>query len=166
MLESFLLADSPTNMALWAHYGEKHQGFVIGFRTSDSFFNRRRSYKDDFYHLRRVRYLDRAKVKVSLVELDRSDILFTKGVDWSYEREWRMVVPLKNYTQHLSVEGDNIYLIPFPESVLCEIIVGARADDTLLKSLQAILASRPSCTHVTIRKAIIPTVGADMTIES
>jgi K+-sensing histidine kinase KdpD len=39
---------------LWAHYADAHRGFAIEFDPYHPYFNRRRTDKDELYHLRKV----------------------------------------------------------------------------------------------------------------
>lgn len=160
------LAKYPTNQAMWAHYGNQHQGFLIGFRTSDKFFDRRRTKGDDFFHLRRVHYLDRTFDNVSFVNLTGNNIFFTKGTDWSYEHEWRMLELLKNSSKVISVPDDNIHLFSFPSSALCEIVVGARASNDLNKAINRLISSDPALAHIAIRHAVLPQDKSAIQIET
>lgn len=150
------LAESPTNQAMWAHYGKNHQGFLIGFRTSDDFFNRKRTQGDDFFHLRRVRYLDRAIDNLSFIDLTGNDIFFTKGTDWSYEREWRMLALLTASSKVIEIPDDSIHLFEFPASAMCEVVIGARASIGLNEAISNLIHSDPALAHVAIRRTVLP----------
>ncbi len=160
------LAESPTNQAMWAHYGNQHHGFLIGFRTSDDFFDRRRTKGDDFFHLRRVRYLDRAFDNVSFINLTGNDIFFTKGTDWSYEREWRMLALLTKSSKLVALPDDNIHLFSFPSSALCEIVVGARASNELNEAIGRLIRSDPALAHVVIRRTVLTQDKSAIQIET
>jgi len=85
------------NLLMWAHYCKNHEGFVVGFDTSNSFFNRT-LHKDDniFRTLRPVIYKNERPRKhltdYSSGENVFEDLLFTKSKDWEYELEWRMII--------------------------------------------------------------------------
>jgi len=79
-------SESPDNTLLWSHYGGGHRGICLEFDTSSPLLNR----------LHPVRYTD------DLTELDAVDLLLsdkmdvlnlvlTKALCWSYEREWRAI---------------------------------------------------------------------------
>lgn len=87
------LSEISDNELMWAHYADRHTGLVLCFDEQHPFFNRRRTENDEFYFIRKVRYSD--EPPVSLATIDGDALLITKGTKWSYEREWRMLVPLR-----------------------------------------------------------------------
>lgn len=72
------LSETIINPLLWAHYADSHKGFAIEFNTEHSFFNRRRSDKDELFHLRKVKYKDRSSLGRTLMDIDGDDLLVTK----------------------------------------------------------------------------------------
>lgn len=117
------LSEIPDNELMWAHYADSHKGLVLCFDEQHTFFNRRRSENDGFYFVRKVHYSD--PLPVSLADIDADAVLVTKGTQWSYEREWRMLVPLKHATRSLTVGKEIIHLFKFPPDALRGIILGA-----------------------------------------
>lgn len=83
-------------MPMWAHYAANHSGFAVGVRTVGRPLAR---VDKDVGHegvLRKVVYR-KDRVAVHVDQMDMSwEMLFTKGLDWSYEREWRIVRQLQN----------------------------------------------------------------------
>jgi hypothetical protein len=84
------------SLLMWAHYCQDHKGFVVGFDTSHSFFDRRLRDDDVFRCIKPVVY---AKERPSRHVTDYSsgeaffeDLLCTKSKDWEYESEWRMII--------------------------------------------------------------------------
>lgn len=143
---------------LWAHYADSHRGFAIEFNTDHEFFNRRRSDKDELFHLRKVRYANCQSVKTDLTlsEMHGDDILATKDISWEYEGEWRIIVPLASANKTL--EGpDKIYLYTVPLSSISSIIIGARATSMLYEELRTILVS-PNFEHISLKRAKLNTV--------
>lgn len=154
MIGILSLTQTPTNQIMWAHYAHNHQGFVLAFDTSNGFFNRRRSKNDDFYHLRRVNYVDRTSDGVSLVSMSGNDVFFTKTTGWAYEQEWRMIAPLGSDLNHPPGD-DEIILFDFPASALLEVIFGARASDGLRAGLRSIIESDSQLAHVGLREVVV-----------
>jgi hypothetical protein len=163
MIGILSLTETPNNQAMWAHYGDNHRGFVLGFDTANEYFHRQRSDKDEFNHLRRVRYLDRPCRDVSLIELSGNDVFFTKGSDWAYEREWRTITPLQSDLSKAPAD-DEVVLFDYPASALCEVIVGARSSATLRLQLTECLKSDASLAHVKVREAYVPASDSSIAI--
>ena len=129
------LTEVPDNAVMWAHYADNHRGMLLGFDQTHAFFNRRRSQSDEFYHLRRVVYSNVAPA-ASLLELDGDAIFVAKGEQWAYEREWRMLAPLKDATRSVPISGDVVYLYAFPLDALSCVVLGASATSTLEVSVE------------------------------
>lgn len=135
------LSEDPTHPLLWAHYAQSHKGFAIEFDVTHSFFNRRRKETDEFYHLRKVIYADRSMKGRALRDLDGDDLLVTKASAWSYEAEWRMLVPLDDADRTLVSGGDTIYLFSFPLDAVSGVVLGAKAEPELLNQVAQTFAS-------------------------
>ena len=147
------LTEVPTNSAMWAHYAENHKGFLLGFATCHEFFNRQRSEKDEFNHLRRVQYIDRSGSNRSLMDLDGNDIFFTKSTEWAYEREWRMITPLARSLDE-APEADEVKLLDYPASALSEVVIGASSTVATRNGILDCLRD-VSLSHVQLRAAHI-----------
>ncbi|WP_206208233.1 DUF2971 domain-containing protein [Xanthomonas oryzae] len=72
-----------------------HTGFVLELDPEHPYFNARRTDQDEFGHLRQVRYRD-VRPSASLIDLDGTEMFLVKSKEWSYEREWRILRPLKD----------------------------------------------------------------------
>jgi hypothetical protein len=104
------------NPLLWSHYGERHAGICLGF---------------DVEVAERVHYVERRTPEILLkasahpTGSDRlmpalNALLTTKFVDWSYEDEARVFVPLSECNR----EGDHLFTPFSPNLVLREIALG------------------------------------------
>ena len=71
-------SEVPNESLMWAHYANDHKGFVVEFDDSDSFFDQRRSDKDEFFHLRSVEYHEKPLSHVKLTDLDGTKVLCAK----------------------------------------------------------------------------------------
>ena len=117
------LTESKDSLLMWAHYAERHTGYVIGFDCKDKWFNCRISKNDDFRDLRKVEYIEN-RPTLTLHDMESKDIFFCKSKEWAYEKEWRIIKPLDaaNY-----IEPRNPYpicLFSFPREIIKEIILG------------------------------------------
>lgn len=147
------LSEIPDHELMWAHYADRHTGLVLCFDEQHAFFDRRRSEHDEFYFVRRVIYSD--KPAVSMASLDGDALLVTKGKKWAYEREWRMLIPLKDASRSITIAGDRVHLFSFPPDVIKGIIIGAHAIDAFEASLQKLLRDRSELRHIRLSRAIL-----------
>jgi hypothetical protein len=148
------LSETPTSDQMWALYASDHRGFVIGFDDSNSFFHAKRSETDEFYHLRKVNYVDHRLNFESFEELTDAEIFTTKLNGWSFEREWRMLVPLLNRNAEIT-EPEPIHLIPIPKSSIQCIILGYKSDTKLRDSIAEVLDRNSEYRNVAHFKAFV-----------
>lgn len=145
------LSSNPTSPPMWASYADNSKGLALEFDTCNPFFNRRRSEKDEFYHLRQVVYEDRSS-EGTLLEM-KPDILIHKSKSWEYECEWRMLAPLEQAnSKFTSPEGDEIYLYEFPASAVSRIILGLNSDEQLIHDTIEITKSNHAYSHILLSK--------------
>lgn len=116
------------NSLMWAHYADESRGVCVEYEVDV-----------DNVNLFPVTYTN------TLPSLSTSDIIFdsknsmikvltTKSIDWSYEREWRLVH--EEIDQFRNEKEGGLVSIPF--KITC-IIFGHRIDNTLLEKFQCIL---------------------------
>jgi len=82
------LAESNTDLLMWAHYADGHRGFCLEFDAALEPFSKARKvvYRKEIPSLSPVDILD-GRGNDDLVEA----MLLTKADCWSYEREWRIL---------------------------------------------------------------------------
>jgi hypothetical protein len=149
------LSETADDVLMWAHYADNHRGMVLVFDRSSPFFDRRRSPRDDFFHLRQVQYTDKLPSGKAMTELTALDVFLSKHSRWTSEREWRMLVPLTQPDQVLEADGDRIYLYNFPPSALTGVILGARAHPSLIEEVRALAKSDSRYEHLSLAKATL-----------
>ena len=147
------LSEIPDNELMWAHYAERHTGLVLCFDEQHGFFNRKRSENDGFYFVRKVIYDDAPAS--SMASLDGDALLVSKGTKWAYEREWRMLVPLRDATRSLIIAGDTVRLFAFPSDALKGVIIGAHATPAIEASLQDLLKRNAGLRHIQVSRATL-----------
>lgn len=161
------LTESADSFLMWAHYAKSHEGFVIGFKTTDSFSSRSGARRDAVHDLRKVRYSKRRPKLKFLTSLDLAEMYFTKSSEWKYEEEWRMskILPEDDFSSVLEVglksiaESTTIAGLPpcpidlfdFPASCVHTVIVGCRAIEQTQNAIAAIVAAKYP--HAEILKA-------------
>ncbi|MEJ6785598.1 DUF2971 domain-containing protein [Aminobacter sp. Piv2-1] len=108
--------DSPL---MWAHYAESHKGMVLGFDVPERAF-----YKVD-YTGKRPSLADMGLSALDdITPEDIKRLTRTKADGWSYEREYRAYLALKDGVE---INGAVHYFLPFSTNLrLREVIVGSR----------------------------------------
>ena len=82
-------AESKDILLMWSHYADHHKGFCLEFDTKE----------DPFSNVCKVNYVTEFPEVNPLFVFEKNDIdiyvelLRTKFIDWSYEREWRIIGP-------------------------------------------------------------------------
>ena len=148
------LTQKPDNLLMWSHYADSHRGYCLGFDSNHPFFNRKRSENDEFYHLRKVKYLETRPSKL-MVDMDGTDMFLLKSDVWDYEKEWRMCAALTDANTIISSVTPQIHLFDFPADAISDIIIGVNADASLIDQILSLRARNSELKHVTIQQASV-----------
>ena len=77
----FSLAKRPDNLALWAKYTDSHRDSCLEFSDFS-----------EFYHVYEILYSDKIPLSLSLQSNPlQEDFLYTKSIEWSTEKEARVL---------------------------------------------------------------------------
>ncbi len=117
-----------TDPVLWAHYGANHRGVALGFDVEEG-LARQVSYRSD-------RFSSTEGMSATQDELLQL-LLYTKYESWRYEREWRVLLKLKDVASN-----GGMHFYGFDSRVkLAEIVLGSDCSLPLaaLRELVAIL---------------------------
>jgi hypothetical protein len=155
------LSEDPSNSLMWAHYADGGQGFLVEFDPTHSWFWGKREERDDLRHLRRVSYAA-SRTEIYLLELTGQDYLYTKGKEWEYENEWRII---RNFGDAVSKagpddQGKDVFLFAIPPDSLRGIVAGYRARPESVECLQNIVAANPKLEHVVFNDALLKKNGS------
>jgi len=142
------LTEQPDDLLMWAHYAAAHEGFVIEFDPSSSFFNQRRSDHDEFRHLRRIIYAEERRHLVMGADKDISALL-TKSSHWAYEKEWRMMVHLIDATNKHTSGSKTFHLFSFPADAIKSVILGCRMSSATMTEIVEAVRGSIDLSHVT-----------------
>ncbi len=140
----FSLSETPSDVLMWAHYAANHTGFILEFDDRHSWFWTQRPEGDDCGNLRRVSYSDQPSSPY-LADLKAHEVFYTKGKNWEYEREWRIIRPLAESSAHI---GEDIFLFDLPATLITGVVAGLRTRNESLQELQGLLQSNPRFTHL------------------
>lgn len=159
------LCEHSDSLLMWPHYGDSHRGFVIEFDTRSPFFHQivppahvnassddAEKFAEEYGRLRFIRY--QAERPSAVVTGLSFDTIMTKGQDWEYEGEWRMLMP-PDYADvnKLSLhQGLPVCLFAVPPSSVKAILLGCNSDEDLLARALT-LRERSETRHIRIAKA-------------
>ena len=144
----FSLTEDPAHILMWSHYASQHFGIVVEFDEKHPWFNQRTIPSDDLRHLVKVTYVQNPKPR-TWKQVNGTDMLYTKNAQWAYEREWRIIRPLKDGTEIKS----GIFCFDVPAEAVRSIIFGCRTKPALEAEIRAAVAGNPTLGHVRFRRA-------------
>ena len=126
---------------MWSHYTNSHHGICIGFETSiqnnslcirhnDSDLN---CHPEPAYHnflpISKVDYKDQYPQPYDMFKGKTTDLiafLTTKGRDWNYEEERRIILAYGDIKKNI---------IKFDKSILKEVIVGSKLNESFTEQV-------------------------------
>src|SRR5882672_3870446 len=143
------LSDTPPDSLLWAYYGDGGYGFLIRFDPQHQWFWAQQNEQDDFRHLRQVAYVA-TRVPKHVVEIKGADALYSKGIEWEHEREWRIIRNFNDAVRKVGADqyGKEVLLFAIPPDCLRGIVIGYRAEPESVSRLRGIVAQNPALSHV------------------
>lgn len=148
------LSESPTEPLMWSHYADSHRGLVIEFDTDNKFFSQQLNTSDELRHLRKIKY-STERPSLILSNVESFDSFLTKSMDWEYEKEWKMLLPLDNCTEKKTTPHGDIHLFAFPRTAITNIILGAKASSATRDRIRETLETQPEYTHVGVKHASV-----------
>ena len=125
---------------MWAHYCSSHTGYCLGFNSSHPFFAAEGLPEFEGAPIQTVVYRNN-RVSAFFRKIENPEILellCTKGLDWAYEEEVRVLRHLskaKTITDNPKTPNTPAYLFKVPHDALAEIIIGMKASSQLRDEL-------------------------------
>lgn len=119
----FCASQDPRNEPMWAHYAADHRGYCVQIDTT----------QDELFLLAEKAIYTATFPTITLPNANRHDqtaAYLSKSTAWSYEREWRVVVPQSNFAVRLR------------PNAIAGVILGARASTATREAIQAFNAER------------------------
>ena len=144
----FSLTEDPVHPLMWSHYASQHGGIVVEVDETNPWFNQKLAPSDEFRHLVKVAYTDDPHPR-SWKQLKGPDLLYTKYADWAYEREWRIIRPLKDGVE----VGPGIFCFDAPPDAVRSIAFGCRTTPVLEKKIRDSIATNAALKHVRFSRA-------------
>lgn len=133
----FCVSEKHDNVVMWSHYSEEHRGVVFQLRCLDKVDNtllqaRRVNYTDSFIAFPTTNEYARhltGENPIDMVPLCWK-IPFTKHIDWSYEKEWRVHIPLLDQPK-----GDGHTIYEEDPCVFGAVYLGCRMEEEKLTKI-------------------------------
>lgn len=127
---------------MWERYAQEHTGVCLELLAADE--KGLTGFGSNSFI---VTYLDDLEFSLRAETWEQaSRILFTKSMEWSYEKEWRIILPAPDGA---STVGN----WPFPPEFLTSVILGYKADDAIRDRVKGWLAEgkcRPALYQVEV----------------
>ena len=157
------LSETPVDSLLWGYYGDGGYGYLIHFNPAHKWFWAQKEPRDDFRHLRRVSYVSERPQKY-VVETNANDILYTKGIEWEHEKEWRIIRNFNDAAVKLGPDqyGKDVLLFAIPPDCIKSVVIGYRANPKSTEKVRAIISGNPALAHVSFQKAILTDSGISL----
>lgn len=155
------LSATPTSLLMWAHYAASHRGYLIELNGDHAFFNdpsARGAIGKLFpvsYRQNRpeVTVYDTSLLPDQFMSTMVRDVLLTKSVEWAYEEEYRMILPLGDMSRTHHVVGGRFHLFAIPADAIKGVVFGARILEQTREKLLAVVKESPALSHVSVQQA-------------
>lgn len=119
------LSEVNDNPLMWANYTDNHRGFVVEYNTAHPAFKQLGPLKRVSYGASRPRFN---------IFNPGPGIFLRKGLDWKYEREWRIFRPLSS-CQKRTVGGFTLYFCDLSLGCVSAIYLGNRIEPAIAKRI-------------------------------
>jgi Protein of unknown function (DUF2971) len=148
----FSLTEDATHPVMWSHYASQHYGIVVELDETHPWFEQKLSPVDELRHLVKVAYVQNPHAR-TWKQLNGLDVLYTKNSEWAYEKEWRIIRPLKDGTE----TKPGIVCFDIPATAVRRIIFGCRTNPDLEADIRAAVKVRADLNHIAFKRAkLIP----------
>ncbi|MGW8158431.1 MAG: DUF2971 domain-containing protein [Desulfoprunum sp.] len=143
-LPTTCFSHSPIVVPMWAHYARDHSGFVIEVDEEKLAAAFPESTIQDIAYSAQTGTVDLEVVKYAcitakprhtyrVIHMAFNNAYFTKNECWGYEKERRVVL-----NKGIVLGADNIMLMQIPSNIISSIILGPKANSTLINNANSI----------------------------
>jgi hypothetical protein len=147
------LTRTQRHLLMWSHYAEGHRGMLLEFDDENACFRRNVPGTEFQGRLIPVTYSDSRPPVTSGTADAIARCLTSKALEWAYEQEVRMFLPLSAADPPVTVEanGTPLHLIDIPPVALRSVTLGCLSND----KEKVVQALRGTADHVIIRASSI-----------
>jgi len=152
----YCISETNSNLLMWAHYADKHQGAVIEFKCIPEIDNvflaaEKVEYRESFPTLGAKEDWKPILGRKNKIDPHKTykELATTKSSHWSYEQEWRIFVPVKKD------QGENYSSIRITPPEVSALYLGCKMPEVNRGNLVALVREQfPHCkilqSHVSI----------------
>lgn len=131
------LSRTKESLLMWAHYGDSHKGYALGFDENHEFFEVRDMMGRPTAPKNVVYTTQRVQIDASRDDY-REAILCTKSLEWAYEEEVRVFRTFgRKFSDFERNTKGQIHLFPIPPDCIREVYFGANCDTRTQKRILA-----------------------------
>ena len=151
----FSLSEREDSILMWAHYASNHKGFVLGFNSEHSFFQRQRDDHRDIGTIQQVHYSEE-RLEVAIADISTESRMFLrKNSEWGYEKELRLIRRLDKAAEVIRAVDPFIYLFDIPKDAIASITFGMNTSDKDQSSVLQKIGSDPLLAHIRCQNAVM-----------
>uniref|UniRef100_UPI0009E81C41 DUF2971 domain-containing protein n=1 Tax=Pseudomonas sp. GTC 16482 TaxID=1661693 RepID=UPI0009E81C41 len=132
------LSEEVNSLLMWAHYAADHTGFVVGFDAGHTFFNTVAVNSYGPGSLNKIVYSECRPSGIAGAMSVESAYL-TKGIEWGYEKEWRILQKANNASSVIETPIGDVHLFEFPSDAVTAVVIGARATESTRSRIESVL---------------------------
>lgn len=157
------LCEVPKHLLMWAHYADSHKGLLIEFDPSHSFFTKGHPDNNDLGCLRSVVYSPIRPTFDAFSETGSFDDFLTKGRDWEYEHEWRILWALSKADSTIALnDGQMIHFYNVPPAAIRSVVIGCKTYDITKMDIVQALKQRVDTAHIRLYHARLDNATFDI----
>ncbi|MEE9337802.1 MAG: DUF2971 domain-containing protein [Methylococcaceae bacterium] len=139
----FCLTESNSNLLMWAHYGQDHKGLCFEFdinidHVTDFGLVNEVTYNEKYPYINMLdlhMVFNGRESDSNLLSKVFNNLLLTKSIDWSYEKEYRALLTPFTY--------GGFGLKTFDPKSLKGVIIGARANKDFINKIEILVENYP-----------------------
>jgi hypothetical protein len=164
------LSKKQDSIVMFSHYGDNHQGLVIGFDSSHAVFQKGKGLQPVTYVKERLVYDMNWEVGGEQERKYGEAIVFSKNEEWIYEGEVRQIFQLDNGPIKKPIEDKRTgekktcYFVPIPPETVVSVSLGAKCALELKNQVQLVLRNK-HFSHVKLDRARLHKSKFELTFE-
>lgn len=137
------LSRANDNLLMWAHYGDSHKGFVIGFDETHRWFRGPNEFGNHTQPQNVIYTSRRPTFKTGAADFHEK-LQSHKSIDWAYEEEVRVFRAFGSTKEQIDNHDPlKLHLFDIPPACVKEIFIGANASSQLkAQIMQAVFTRR------------------------
>lgn len=129
------LSSIEKSILMWSHYSESHKGICVQYEFEDIFMNNVEDEENGINIILPMQYSDKVPIIKEYGKEAIKPIYFTKSEEWSYEKEWRVLI---NNKEIIDNKGLSFIKMPKPRSI----ILGCKASEDTINKAKEICKKR------------------------